>query len=286
LKIEFKYAKHADLVFHVLAYLKVNNASDLYDQEYIGKMAIEKEKRNFKFNIIQNINSLHEYYNNNSQRLSMINFLPFYCIDFNELKNMLVSFNQFSQDDIHYFINPFIKIMENELAFYYDYWDKLHNSNKVFRDKTEKYIKQEMGKFNCIFEYYNKSSLAYMSYSITKNGRGFHINGCFSAAVPFPKNNESFQSSFFTLLHEYTHQFTDNLLNTDINFADGSHNLSEYAVILTDYYLIKAIDESMVPNYIRMFTHSESETEFLNTYKVGQNLEEKIKELIGDILKK
>jgi hypothetical protein len=218
----------------------------------------------------------------------MINFLPFYCNDFNELKNMLVSFNQFSQDDMRYFINPFIKIMENELAFYYDYWDKLHNSNKVFRDKTKEYIKQEMGKFNCIFEYYNKSSLAYMSYSMTRNGRGFFIDGYFSAAVPFPKNNESFQSTFFTLLHEYTHQFTDNLLNSDINFADGSHNLSEYAVVLSDYYLLKAIDGSMVPNYIRMFTdsNSESETEFLNTYKAGQNLEEKIKELTGNILKK
>jgi hypothetical protein len=52
--------------------------------------------------------------------------------------------------------------------------------------------------------------------------------------------------------------------------------------------LLKAIDESMVPNYIRMFinNNSESETEFMNNYKVGQNLEEKIKELIGNILKK
>jgi hypothetical protein len=121
MNIEFKYAKHADLVFHVLAHLKVNNASDLYNQEYIGKMSIEKEKQNFRFSIIPNINSLQEYYNNNSQRLSMINFLPFYCNDFNELKNTLVSFNQFSQDDMRYFINPFIEIMENEVTFYYDY---------------------------------------------------------------------------------------------------------------------------------------------------------------------
>jgi hypothetical protein len=121
---------------------------------------------------------------------------------------------------------------------------------------------------------------------MTRNGRGFHIDGCFSAVVPFPKNNESFQSSFFILLHEYTHQFTDNLLNTDINFANGSHNLSEYAVILSDYYLLKTLDENMVPNYIRMFTDNESETEFMNTYKVGQNLKDKIKELTGNILKK
>ena len=36
MKVEFRYSKHFDLVLHVLAYLKVDNASDLYDEEYIA----------------------------------------------------------------------------------------------------------------------------------------------------------------------------------------------------------------------------------------------------------
>jgi membrane associated rhomboid family serine protease len=37
MKIEIKYSKHFDLLFHVLAYLKVDNASDCYNQEYIAE---------------------------------------------------------------------------------------------------------------------------------------------------------------------------------------------------------------------------------------------------------
>ena len=53
LEVNFIYSKHSDLVFHVLAYLEVNNASNLYDIEYINKM--ELEKQNFEYNIITGI---------------------------------------------------------------------------------------------------------------------------------------------------------------------------------------------------------------------------------------
>jgi len=284
LEINFIYSKHSDLVFHVLAYLKVNNASDLYDAEYIKKITLEK--RDFEYNIIPKINSLQEYYNDNFGHLTMINFLPFYCNDFNELKNTLINYNQFSQDDIKYFINPFIEILENESVFYFDYWDKLHNSNTAFRESSEKYIKTELEKFKRIFLYFNKSSKVFLSYSITRNGRGFYINDYFSAAIPFPKNKNDFQNVFFMLLHEYTHQFTDNLIN-NINFDDGSHNLSENVVILADYYLIKGTDKSLIPNYIKKFSGNitKSEEEFLNYFKVEKTLETEITKLINSILK-
>ena len=126
-----------------------------------------------------------------------------------------------------------------------------------------------------------------MSYSIIKNGRGFYINDYFSAAVPFPETENDFQSVFFMLLHEYTHQFTDNLLN-NINFDDGSHNLSENIVILADYYLIKETDKSLIPNYIKMFSGNMtgSEENFLSYFKVEKTLEMNIIKLINSILKK
>jgi len=284
LEINFVYSKHIDLVFHVLAYLKVNNASDLYDAEYINKISLEKH--DFEYNIIPKINSLQEYYNVNFGRLTMINFLPFYCNDFNELKYRLINFNQFSQDDINYFINPFIEIMENESVFYFDYWDKLHNSNTAFRKSMEKYIKTELEKFNHLFIYFNKSSKVFMSYSIPRNGRGFHINGYFSAAIPFPENKNNFQNVFFMLLHEYTHQFTDNLIN-NINFDDGSHKLSENVVILADYYLIKGTDKSLIPNYIKMFSGNttRNEEDFLSYFKIEKTLEMEITGLINSMIK-
>ena len=35
MKISFKYSLISDLVFHVLAYMRVNNASNLYSRKYI-----------------------------------------------------------------------------------------------------------------------------------------------------------------------------------------------------------------------------------------------------------
>jgi hypothetical protein len=249
---------------------------------------MEIEKQNFEYNIIPNINLLREYYNNNISRLAIINFLPFFCNDFNELKNVLANFNQFTQEDINNFIIPFIEIMENESVFFFDYWDNLHNNNETLRYAMEEFIKAEINKYSCVFDYYNKSASVFPSYSITRNGRGFNgMDNYFSASIPFPANDSNFYNAFFILLHEYTHQFTDNLLNRNINFDDGSHNLSERVVVLTDYYLIKIIDESLIPAYIKLFSNGNSvnEEDFLELYKIDEILEKEIKDLINDIIK-
>jgi hypothetical protein len=152
--------------------MKVNNASNLYCDDYINKMSIEKY--NFDYDIIQNINIIKDYYNNNFERLSLINFLPFYSNDFNEIKNIFITCKNFTVDDLEQFINPFIKIMENESIFYFDYWDKLHKDNVNIRQKLELYFKNKLNVYSCIFEYYNKKPLILFSYSITYNGRGFN----------------------------------------------------------------------------------------------------------------
>lgn len=286
MKIEIKYNKYFDLIFHVLAYLKVNNASNLYNKEYINKIAIEKQ--NFEYNIIPNIDLLEEYYNINFERLMLINFLPFYCNSFEEIKNIFFNCNHFTTKDLQYFINPFIEILDNESIFFFDYWDKLHKHNENLRYLAEETLKSEFEKFSCVFDFYDKSALALLSYSITRNGRGFDgINSYFSAVVPFPENEDNFNNSFITLLHEYTHQFTDDLLRMNINMKDGSHNLSENVVILTDYYLIKSIDEKLIQKYFELFMNGSKETnesEFLNIYKVDKNLKLDIKKLIDNIL--
>ena len=78
MNLEIKYSMHIDLLFHVLSYLKVRNASNCYCQQYIDKMAIEKNS--FDYNIIPAIEELQEYYNKNFHRLMMINFLLFIAI--------------------------------------------------------------------------------------------------------------------------------------------------------------------------------------------------------------
>ena len=56
--------------------------------------------------------------------------------------------------------------------------------------------------------------------------------------------------AFLQLLHEYTHQFTDALLNTAIRMDDGMHDLSESILILTDYFIINNVQEEMTKAYL------------------------------------
>jgi hypothetical protein len=42
---------------------------------------------------------------------------------------------------------------------------------------------------------------------------------------------------------------------------DGSHNLSEKIVILADYFLIKTIDNKLIPSYLNMFKINKNITE-------------------------
>ncbi|WP_461251217.1 hypothetical protein, partial [Treponema sp. R8-4-B8] len=226
LEINIKYLKHFDLVFHVLAYLKVDNASNLYSDEYIEKMAIEKQ--NFAYDIIPHINSLKDYYNNNFNRLSLINFLPFYSKDFNDLKNIYRNCNSFTTDDMKHFINPFIDILESESSFYFNYWESIHKDNKYIRKTVEEEFKHDLKKYSCMFEHYNKKPFVIFSYSLTNNGRGFGTDTLFSAVIRFPRNEKEVACSFIQLLHEYTHKFTDNLLGTNINMEEGSNDLAAY----------------------------------------------------------
>ena len=291
MNLEIKYLKHIDLIFHVLAYLKVNNASDCYSEEYIGKIA--KTKSNLEYNIIPDMNLLRDYYNDNFDRLVMINFLPFYSNSFEEMKDILINNQRFTHNDKQYFIEPFIKILDNESIFYFKYWDSLHENNKSSHKFTEQSLKNELEKYCCVFDYYNKSALAFLSYSITRNGRGFNgIDGRFSALVPYPENHNSIKSAFFMMLHEYTHQFTDDLLKTNINMRDDSHNVSEKIVIVADYYLIKDIDKTAVSEYFEwlkqfMFNINENfemtEEEFLSVFSVDDKINEELKFLINKI---
>jgi hypothetical protein len=105
--------------------------------------------------------------------------------------------------------------------------------------------------------------------------------------IRFPKNKNEFDFSFIQLLHEYTHNITDSLLN-NINMKDGSHNLSEYLVILTDYYLIKSIDKSFIPIYFEWIKDGRNEdlneSKFLSMFNVHENLRTEMKRIINDIL--
>lgn len=271
MNIQFRYTPHIDLLFHTFAYLKVNNASDCYSKEYIDDMA--KIRHDTDYNIISAVDSLREYYNENFDRLGIINFLPFSGNSFDEMKNSFLTYNYFTAEDIEFFIKPFIKILDAESSFYFEYWNSIHEKYSDIRKSAESFIRENLEKYSCIFTHYNKDAYIIMSYAITRNGRGFNgIPQNFSALIPFPKSEDTFafKSSFFTLLHEYTHQFTDNLMQIDINMGDGTHDISENIVIVTDYYLINSIDHDSICDYFKWLI------------PIDRQLDEKIKNLLRD----
>ena len=287
MNIQFKYAKHIDLIFHVLAHMQVNNASDLYSQEYIDEF---KLLRNGKELFIPS--DIAEYYNKHFNNVGMINFLPFYSKDFYELKHLILNYNGFTNDDINSFVKQFLLICENESDFYFDFWENKINIVKDECVKAENIIREKLDLYRCIFDYYNKSALAFLSLSITRNGRGFGgIDNYFSALIPFPKSLKQINNSFFVLLHEYTHQITDELLRSNINMKDGSHDISENMVILFDYYLITSLDKANVEKYLKWISEiSENmdstitETTFLSIFNVEKSIMEEMDNLLCKII--
>ena len=269
-----------------MAYLKVDNASDLYDEKYIIEMA--KEKTGFAYNLIPAVNSLQKYYNENFERLMMINFLPYYYNDYEEMKNNFPACNRFTQDDLQIFIKPFIEILDNESAFFFEHWEKLNGSYYISKQPTQDYFQKKLQKYSCIFDYFHKPCQILFSYIITKNGRGFYNDKYFAALIRYPENEAAYNFSFFQLLHEYTHTFTDGLLNKNINMKDGSHSLSENLVILADYFLIKSIDEDFIPKYFDWIKNGRienlDERKFLNLFKIGEDLQAELMKLINRIL--
>ena len=288
MKIDFIYPKYYDLVFHVMAYFKVNNASDLYDEKYIVKIA--NEKTGYVYDIRPAVNLLQEYYNENFERLMLINFLPFYCSGgYEEMKNSFLTCNRFTQDDLKYFIKPFIEMLDNESEFFFGYWEALNKKYESLKRSTENYFTGELEKYSCVFDYFGKPCKTLFSYIITKNGRGFYSDSHFAALIRFPENTAAFDFSFIQLLHEYTHTFTDGLLNKNINMKDGSHNLSEYVVLVADYYLIKSTDENFIPRYFDWvksgFNEDLDESKFLSLFNFDENLKAELMKLINNIVK-
>jgi len=279
---KFRYVKHYDLVLHVFAHMKVNNASDLYSKKYIEKMSNARQNTD----IIARIEALSTYYNENYQRLMIVHFLPYFTPDYENMKRRFLNFERFTPEDLSCFIKPLIQILDDESLFFFDYWDNMHQHNEDLRKDMEHRFTAELQKYACIFEHHNKPAMTLFSYSITRNGRGIDDNAYLSALVPFPENDASFIFSFFQALHEFTHQFTDVLLNANINMQDGSHDLSECIVVLADYYLIKALDSSRLDDYFEWLSMSGNVTEsnLFDMYGIDVQLDSVLRSTIKNIL--
>lgn len=274
MRIEFKYSLISDLVFHVLAHMRVNNASNLYSREYIESFPVSVES-----GLRDQVSRIENYYNDNFERLCMINFLPIYCTDFEPLCRLLLSYDRFSEEDVQSFVKPFVAILEDEFQNYKNFWENKIQQLPVEQGRCEKYFADRLNDCKEIFDYFGKNAEVSFSLSLTRNGRGVFSADKFFGIVPYPSTEEELPDCFFQLFHEYTHQFTDKLLNTTINMADGSHDISENLVILADYFIFQKISEETAAAYLRWIARGSGkennkmdEAQFLNIFHVPAEL--------------
>ena len=274
MRVSFKYSLISDFVFHVLAHMHVNNASNLYSRKYIESFPLSKDS-----GLLDKVSKIEDYYNDNFERLCIINFLPVYCNNLEALIGALLSYDSFSDEDIQKFIKPFISILEDEFQKYANFWESQNQQLSALKNECEKYISLRLNDYKNVFDYFGKNADVYFSLSLTCNGRGIYSEDSFSAIVPYPSRQEKRADCFFQLFHEYTHQFTDKLLNTNINMTDGSHNVSENLVILADYFIFRRIDEETANTYLNWIAAISGrqddkieEADFLNEFHIPSEL--------------
>lgn len=287
--MEFTYSYVFDLVYHVLAHMQVNNPSNLYSEEYITMI---RETKDGQFeDITEPMSQLAEYYNANFERLCKVNFLPFSCQNLDALTYMVEQQPYFTAEDKVHFLAPFLQLLQKESLFYEAYWKGMYDGSEQARECLKAYLTKEWEKYKVLGSYFHKNrALAGISYSMTCSGRGLYASDVFVAVVPFAEEEREYKSTFLQLLHEYTHTFTDPMLQQDINMADGSHNFSEYMVMIFDYYLIKALCPEDLEDYLRFVSlfiigkeEPISEELLFSSLVLPEQWHEKLQQLVKDI---
>lgn len=287
--IEFKYSVVQDLMYHILAHMKVENASNLYSETYIDN--VNKIKNGRYDSITEVVSHLSNYYNENFERLGVINFLPFGHSSVQGLIGATENYYGFTETDKEEFIFPLNQLLKSEFEFYEGYWNELYATTSICRKAFESWIKNEMSKYETLFSYFNKFAVVGMSYSLTNNGRGYGGESSFNAVVPFAFDESEYKNIFYQILHEYTHQFTDKLLGENIRMDDGTHDISEDVVVLFDYYLIKNLYEEDTDSYLKWIASLANadnfdENVFLSVFKINDDINEKLLELVEKITRR
>ena len=152
----------------------------------------------------------------------------------------------------------------------------------------EEYIKTQISKYEFLFSYFKKSTVIGFSYSLTCNGRGYYQKDTLNAIVPFEIDERKYETTFFQAIHEFTHQFTDEIIGKNINMDDGTHGLSEKAAILFDYYLIKNVYPEDLPSFCRWINKTLNincydDNSIGHYFPVDSIIKNRLLELINDI---
>ncbi len=243
----FQYNRFCDLVYHVLAHMPIDCDADVYDADYVRSMgaALGGELRV--------PGGLTEHYRDNFDRVAIVDFVPLLTCGVRECQDVLLANRSLTDEDKELFIRPFMELCDKESERYYPWWDAHHAEMKVREDAVCGAFTAFTDSFDRFFSLFDAPQTVVFSYSITRFGRACRNGGRRIVYLRFPETKSDVVKFCLQFLHECTHAVTDRLIESPLLMSDGSHDLSEYQVLLYDEYLIEKTSPGLLPDYVGFF---------------------------------
>ena len=248
--MEIDRSIYTDLIFHIFAHMKVNNASDTYDEAYVANMEKELSRKT----VIPE--SVTAYYCANFERLAFVNFLPYFMArSVDEVCYMIGHVGMATEEDAVKFIQPFCDVIRELSADYAKYWEKKAKDNQESYEGLKAYLsEQTLVTMKRFFESLrgmtNTKLKLLISESLRCNGRATIMGDTCIVTLPMPSERYSKQQIFMQLVHECTHMMTDPLIKS-IRMDDGSHDIAECQVMLFDRWLFERDSEELRDAYVK-----------------------------------
>lgn len=269
-----------DLVLHCLAHMHVNNDSDLYDFEYIQEINLEKDRMNFPKDLEEHMSHLSKAYNENFERTSLVNFLPLYIQELEELQNVLLIHPYYNDTDLTEFLLPFVNLLHDEDIFYKEYWSRKTSDQHEVTQRFQLSMERMLSTITGISSLITFPICVYLQLSMTRAGRALMMGETDAIAVKYPQSEHNEIYSMLQALHELTHHYTDELMNCDLSMLDGTHKAAEHIVIVADYLLLKEYMPNLLQSYLQMINIDGMELEdLLAIYPVEEDILEKLREM-------
>lgn len=234
-QLNFGYNRFADLFYYLLAHMPLDCAADVYDPEFAAEMA-------GSLGIHPLIpQRLTDYYQEHFDRVGIVSFLPLMTDNTKNCREAMGACGQLTKKDMTYFAEPMMEICDRVSERFYGWWEETHRAAAERKQKVYDRFNALAEKFRPFLDSLDGEAKLLFSYTIRRNGRAFQRPEGVTVYVKFPEKDEETTGSFLQFLHECTHRVTDPLLNRQILMGDGSHDLSEYQVLVYDEYLIRAL---------------------------------------------
>lgn len=273
--MEIVRSVYTDLIFHIFAHVKVDNASDIYDEAYIA--SVEKELGR-KTVIPESVTA---YYCENFERLAFVNFLPYFMAkSADEVCFMIRQVGMTTEEDVEKFIDPFCDVIKELSADYVEYWERKAKERQASYEELKSYVNEQTLVMSRFFENLrgmtNTKLMVIISESLRCNGRATIMGDTCIVTLPMPSEQYSMPQIFMQLVHECTHMLTDPLLDS-IRMDDGSHDVAEYQVMLFDLWLFERDSMELREEYVKWLSQETLD-------ECDQNLSEEQKKKLRALL--